>query len=163
MLKHVASCLIRPASEADQAGVLRCLAIAFEPFRDDYTVPAFSRTILDPAGYIERLRAMHVLVAVSESSDAGSIVGTISGACNGKEGRLRGMAVLPERKQTGLSAQLLSAMEAWLREQGCHRITLGTTPPLKAAIRFYEKAGYSHTGKVTDFHGMPLLDYAREL
>jgi GNAT superfamily N-acetyltransferase len=135
------------------------MAVAFEPYRNDYTAPAFARTLLDPAGYTERLQAMHVLVAVSEST----IAGTISGACNGKEGRLRGMAILPEWKHIGLAAQLLSAIEAWLKDQGCHRVTLGTTPPLKAAIRFYEKAGYSHTGKVTDFHDMQLLDYAKEL
>jgi len=159
MLKHATACVIRPASEADQAGVLHCMAVAFEPYHDDYTAPAFARTVLDPAGYTERLQAMYVLVAVSEST----VAGTISGACNGKEGRLRGMAILPEWKRSGIAAQLLSTMEAWLEGQGCHRVTLGTTPPLKAAIRFYEKAGYSHTGKVTDFHGMQLLDYAKEL
>jgi len=153
------SFLIRPAVPADQTGVLHCLSVAFDPYRDDYTPQAFARTVLDPAGYIERLQAMHLLVALSEST----IAGTIAGACNGREGRLRGMAVLPEWRGTGLSAQLLSTMEAWLKEQGCHRITLGTTPPLQAAIRFYERAGYSHTGKITDFHGMPLLDYAKEL
>jgi len=159
MLKHATTCLIRPASEADQAGVLHCMAVAFEPFRDDYTAPAFALTVLDPAGYTERLQAMHVLVAISEST----VTGTISGACNGKEGRLRGMAILPEWKRSGIAAQLLSTIEAWLKDQGCRRITLGTTRPLKAAFRFYEKAGYSHTGKVTDFHGMQLLDYAKEL
>ncbi len=159
MLRPATTCLIRPASQADQAGVLHCLAAAFEPYRNDYTAPAFAQTVLDRAGYGERLQAMHVLVAVSESM----VAGTISGACNGKEGRLRGMAILPEWKCTGLAAQLLSAIEAWFKEQGCCRITLGTTPPLKAAIRFYEKAGYSHSGKVTDFHGMPLLDYEKVL
>jgi GNAT superfamily N-acetyltransferase len=98
---------------------------------------------------------------VSGSTVAGTIAGARTGS--GSDGRLRGMAILPEWKHTGLAAQLLSAMEAWLKEQGCHRITLGTTPPLKAALRFYEKAGYSHTGKVSDFHGMQLLDYAKEL
>jgi GNAT superfamily N-acetyltransferase len=98
-------------------------------------------------------------MVVSEST----IAGTKSGACNGKEGRLRGIAILPEWKHTGLAAQLLSAIEAWLKDQGCHRVTLGTSPPLKAAIRFYEKAGYSQTGKVTEFHDMQLLDYAKEL
>jgi GNAT superfamily N-acetyltransferase len=159
MLKHVATCLIRPPSEADQAGVLRCMAVAFESYRNDYTAPAFARTVLDPAGYTERLQAMHVLVTVSEST----VAGAISSACNGKEGRLRGRATLPEWEHSGITAPLLSTMEAWLKDQGCRRITLGATRPWKAAIRFYEKAGYSHAGKVTDFHGMRLLDYAKEL
>ncbi len=158
-MAKAASFLIRPAVPADQAGILHCLAVAFDPYREDYTAQAFADTVLSPVGYAERLRAMQVLVADSESA----IAGTIAGARNGNEGHLRGMAVLPEWKGTGLAALLLSNMEAWLKEQGCTRITLDTTLPLKAAIRFYEKAGYSHAGKVTDFFGMPLLEYVKLL
>lgn len=153
------SFLIRSAVQADNAGVLHCLAVAFDPYRKDYTAQAFADTVLNPAGYAERLETKHLLVAVAESA----VVGTIAGALNGKEGHLRGMAVLPEWKGKGVAAQLLSTMETWLKEQGCTRVTLDTTLPLKAAIRFYEKAGYFHAGKVADFFGMPLLEYVKEL
>lgn len=159
MVKEDSGYVIRHALETDQAGVLRCLSVAFEPYRDDYTAEAFADTVLDATGYVRRLREMHVLVA---DSDLG-IEGTVAGEQRGKTGHLRGMAVLPEWRGSGLAAQLLLTIEAWLREQGCMRVTLDTTLPLKAAIRFYEKAGYLYSGQVSDFFGMPLLEYVKQL
>lgn len=159
MVENDAQYSIRPAFEADEAGILNCLAVAFEPYRRDYTAKAFANTVLDPATFRERLQKMHILVATSESKN----VGTIAGKCTGNEGHLRGMAVLPEWRGTGLAVRLLLTMEAWLREQGCNRVTLDTTLPLKAAMRFYEKNGYIRSGKTSDFFGMPLLEYVKEL
>jgi GNAT superfamily N-acetyltransferase len=102
---------------------------------------------------------MHVLVASWESR----IVGTVAGVCDGHEGRLRGMAVLPEWTRTGLAARLLLAIEFWLQEHGCCRVTLDTTLPLKHAMRFYEKSGYVRSGKHADFFGMPLVQYVKKL
>jgi GNAT superfamily N-acetyltransferase len=159
MVENDAQYLIRPASEADQAGILNCLAVAFEPYRGDYAAEAFADTVLNPVTFRERLQKMHILVATSESKN----VGTIAGKCDGKEGHLRGMAVLPEWKGTGLAVRLLLTMEAWLQKQGCNRVSLDTTLPLKAAMRFYEKNGYIRSGKISDFFGMPLLEYVKEL
>jgi GNAT superfamily N-acetyltransferase len=154
-----AACLIRPALEADQAGVLHCLAVAFAPYRGGYTAQAFAGTVLDSAGYRQRLQKMHMLVA-----DSGpEIAGTVAGEFTGTQGHLRGMAVLPEWKGTGLAARLLSTIENWLRTQGCTRVTLDTTCPLKAAISFYEKSGYRDSGNTSDFFGMPLLEYVKQL
>ena len=159
MVKNAAACWIRPALEADRVGVLHCLAVAFEPYRSDYTAQAFADTVLDSTGYRERLRTMHLLVADSRSG----IAGTVAGERKGTDGHVRGMAVLPEWKGTGLAARLLSAIENWLRTQSCARVTLGTTPPLKAAICFYEKAGYRYSGRTSDFYAMPLLEYVKPL
>jgi GNAT superfamily N-acetyltransferase len=71
--------------------------------------------------------------------------------------------VLPQHKGTGLAAQLLNAIETWLQEHGCTWITLGTTPPLEAAVKFYQKHGYVGSGRVSDFFGMPLLEYVKHL
>ena len=105
---------IRSAREDDQAGVLHCLAAAFEPYRGEYTAQAFANTVIDANGYLERLRGMHVLVA-----DSGfEIAGTVAGEQKGQEGHLRGMAVLPEFRGAGLAARLLGAIEDWLQIQG---------------------------------------------
>jgi ribosomal protein S18 acetylase RimI-like enzyme len=104
---------------------------------------------------------MVVLVAVN---DAGKIVGTIG--CNlvsPEEGHIRGMAVLPEWHGSGVAEQLLMAAETELSARKCRRVTLDTTEPLKRAVRFYEKHGFRATGKVTDFFGMPLFEYAKVL
>jgi len=137
------------------------LAVAFERYRRDYTAQAFADTVLDPATFRERLQKMHILVATSESESKS--VGTIAGKCDGNEGHLRGMAVLPEWRGTGLAVRLLLTMEAWLRGQGYNRVTLDTTLPLKAAIRFYEKNGYIRSSRESDFFGMRLVEYVKEL
>jgi GNAT superfamily N-acetyltransferase len=155
---------IRPAVEGDRAGILHCLAAAFEPYRKDYTVGAFADTVLDASALLERIRQMHVLVATSESAASESaILGTIAAAVSGNEGHLRGMAVLPELRGAGVAGQLLSVIEDWLREEGCKRVTLNTTLPLKAAMRFYEKNGYVRSGRTSDFFGMTLVEYVKAL
>ncbi len=164
MVENDAHYLIRPALEADQAGILSCLAAAFEPYRRDYTAKAFADTVLNSATFLERLQKMHVLVATAESKNVGTIAGSREDkGRNATEGHLRGMAVQPEWKGTGLAGRLLLTMEAWLREQGCTRVTLDTTLPLQAAMRFYEKNGYVRSDKTSDFFGMPLLEYVKEL
>ena len=150
---------IRPAVEVDQTGILNCLAAAFEPYRKDYTAGAFADTVLDATTLRERMRQMHILVAASESA----ILGTIAAAVSGNKGHLRGMAVLPELRGTGVAEQLLSAIESWLREQGYIRVTLNTTLPLRAAMRFYEKNGYVRSGMTADFFGMTLVEYVKAL
>lgn len=150
---------IRKAAADDAAGTLSCLSAAFAPFRAQYTPLAFADTVLTEHALSLRMQQMHVLVA----SVSGSVVGTVAGIGQGKEGHLRGMAVLPEYHGLGLAARLLSEIEGWLREQGCDRVTLDTTLPLKAAIRFYEKNGYSRSGTIYDFFGMPLIEYVKRL
>jgi len=151
---------IRPAQPVDASGILKCLAEAFNPYRHQYTVEAYRDTVLDEASVRNRMQQMHILVAVSD----GEIVGTVAGAIgdNG-EGHLRGMAVLPSFRGTGTAAQLLAAVEANLGNLGCQRVTLDTTLPLQAAMRFYEKHGYVRSGRVTNFFGMPLIEYAKQL
>ena len=107
------------------------------------------------------MSSMFIFVAVDRD---GSICGTIG--CNlagDGEGHLRGMAVLPEQQGKGLAEALLERAESQLLECGCARVTLDTTAPLERAIRFYEKHGYRATGRVTDFFGMPLYEYAKNL
>ncbi len=104
---------------------------------------------------------MSVLVAVSVDNQ---IVGTIACAViNASEGNLRGMAVLPEWHGRGIAEKLLQSAEAELAGKRCSRVSLDTTEPLHRAIRFYEKHGYVASHRSTDFYGMPLREYVKEL
>jgi GNAT superfamily N-acetyltransferase len=150
---------IRPAHDSDAPAILECLSVAFAPYRREYTAAAFEDTILTPAALRVRLQQMQVLVAVSGAR----IVGTVSAICNAEEGHLRGMAVLPEWCGRGVAAKLLTAIEDELVSRGCKRITLDTTQPLCAAMKFYEKNGYRRSGNISDFFGMPLLEYVKIL
>jgi GNAT superfamily N-acetyltransferase len=151
---------IRQAREADSGGIQRCLAAAFASYREQYTPAAFADTVLNDSAIRERMRTMDILVAVS----ADQIVGTVGGSLNDEQqGHLRGMAVLPQFRGTGIAAKLLSAIEDWLRIKGCKQVSLDTTLPLQTAINFYEKHGYVRSGRVTDFFGMTLIEYVKSL
>jgi GNAT superfamily N-acetyltransferase len=150
--------IVRRATACDAEGILACLAAAFEPYRPRYTPAAFADTTLDERSVHERLREMYVLVAVAD----GVVVGTVAGAVTGREGHLRGMAVLPSYSGTGLASRLLEAIEGELRFRRCTRVTLDTTQPLHRAMRFYERCGYHRTSRVTDFFGMQLIEHAKE-
>jgi GNAT superfamily N-acetyltransferase len=151
---------IRQAGQDDVQSILNCLAAAFAPYSALYTRDAFADTVLDVRRLQERMHKMHILVAVFD----GEIIGTVSAAmCEGGEGHLRGMGVLPQYGGTGVAVQLLNAIETWLRGRGCTRATLDTTFPLQAAMKFYEKHGYLRSSRVCDFFGMPLVEYVKQL
>ena len=150
---------VRIATDADADAVLVCLAAAFAPYQDDYTREAWLDTVLTPSTVRMRITEMRVLVA-----DAGGdrVVGTL--ACHLSapgHGHLRGMAVLPAWAGRGVAPLLLRAAEAYLAEQGCAIVSLDTTAPLRRAMAFYKKHGYRRTGRVTDFFGMPLYEFAK--
>jgi GNAT superfamily N-acetyltransferase len=164
---------IRKATPADSAGILQCLATAFEVYRDRYTPRAFADTVLTSETLQARLATMCLFVAVS---DSGEIIGTTG--CHGvppgadpnvdqivhsPEGHIRGMAVLPEWQGSGIASKLLASVESELRALECSRITLDTTAPLGQAMRFYEKSGFRRSGKVTDFFGMELFEFVKIL
>lgn len=147
---------IRQATAADSDAILTCLHAAFAPYKSRYTPEGYEDTTLTPATLVDRMREMSVFVAIAGRDE---IVGTI--ACGGCH--LRGMAVLPSALGKGVAPQLLEAAEAKLKRDGCRRVTLDTTEPLDRAMHFYEKHGYRKTGRVTDFFGMPLYEYAKTL
>ena len=152
---------IRKAKGEDSPGILACLREAFEEVRERYTREGFLETVLTPTTLGERLEAMSVFVAVNSQEQ---VVGTIaSSVVSLEEGHLRGMAVLPSMRGTGIAAQLLRRAEAELAQFSCARVTLDTTEPLLRAMRFYEKHGYRRSGKTKDFFGMLLIEYQKTL
>jgi len=117
--------------------------------------------VLTPDTIAKRLKEMIIFVA---TKDSGGVLGTIAcGTLSSREGHLRGMAVLPALRGTGLADQLLAHAESHLLQKGCVRISLDTTAPLQRAICFYERFGFRVSGKVQDYFGMPLFEYIKEL
>ena len=150
---------VRRADEGDLRGILACLRAAFEEYRDRYTPAGFTDTVLTPESLRERLRKMMVYVAVSTRA---RVVGTLAAAIvNGGEGHLRGMAVHPDFQSSGIATKLLERALNDLRTHACQRVTLDTTDVLLQAMRFYEARGFVRTGRVSDFFGMPLHEYAK--
>jgi predicted N-acetyltransferase YhbS len=149
----------RRAQVTDAEAIASCLSAAFAQHHDEYTAGAYADTVLNSDGVRRRLQEMCLFVAISD----GEIVGTVGCVVNGSEGRLRGMAVLPDWQGTEVALALLRTAEAALKQNGCGQVTLGSTAPLMRAIRFYSRNGYSASGRVTDFFGMPLYEYRKLL
>jgi GNAT superfamily N-acetyltransferase len=153
--------VVMRAVQDDARAISDCLLAAFEPFFDRYTPDAFADTVPDPDGILDRMRSMAIFVAVTEE---GEVVGTVGGVvASGAQAHIRGMAVHPEYQGTGVAQALLEAVEAELRNLGCGRVTLDTTAPLERAERFYEKSGFVRTGRISDFFGMPVTEFAKDL
>lgn len=151
---------LRLARAEDAYEIAACLRAAFEPFRSQYTAGAYRDTVPSTDAIRHRIATMEVYAAASCD---GKIIGTLAASVSNDEGHLRGMAVHPEWQRQGIADQLLARAESDLLAAGCTRVTLDTTLPLKRAIHFYEKNGYSPTGLITDFFGMPLYEYAKQL
>ena len=152
---------VRGAVAQDRDGVLVCLRSAFAAYQTLYTPAAFEDTVLTPELLDGRLNSMGVLVAESSSEQ---IIGTIACVVIGDaEGHLRGMGVLPEWQGRDIAKELLERAESELKQRGCKRVTLDTTEPLIPAMRFYERNGFRRTGKISDFFGMTLIEYAKEI
>lgn len=152
---------VRRAKAEDLAAILECLHEAFEPYRKAYTPGAYADTVLTPAGLKQRFSEMCVFVAASMDTE---IIGTVS--CNRvteREGYIRGMAVRTAWQGKGVAQRLLEAVEVELCALGCQRVTLDTTEPLLRAVSFYTRNGFRPTGAITDFFGMPLYEYGKEL
>jgi ribosomal protein S18 acetylase RimI-like enzyme len=155
---------IRKADANDGAAILDCLAAAFERYRNQYTAGAFADTVLDFESIQNRLREMCVFVALSEEKTIGTVGCSVHRAQGQEaEGHLRGMAVLPEWQGTRVASALLQTAEAELIKNGCTSVTLDTTEPLTRAIRFYERHGFSASGRISDFFGMRLYEYSKKL
>ena len=139
---------------------LRACRAAFAPYRELYTVEAFADTAPGAEGVRARFASMRMFVALAED---GKVVGTIACSVHGADGHLRGMAVLPEVQGAGVAADLLRTAEDALRASRCKRVTLDSTEPLARAMRFYEREGYTRTGIVANFFGMPIHEFAKWL
>ena len=151
---------VERATFDDAEGILDCLSAAFEPYRAQYTPAAYEDTVLTRETVRQRMQAMTVLVA---RDGAGLIIGTVAGAAHGAEGHIRGMAVAPSWQGTSVANVLLHGIEQEMRVAGCSFVTLDTTAPLARASRFYERNGYARSGVVSDFFGMALYEYRKQL
>ena len=144
----------RHARKSDVPGILHCLHTAFEPFRQDYSEAAFRDTVLDSSSLRSRMTQMSVFVAELDNG----IVGTVAAAIDSDEGHLRGMAVLPSCEHAGVGRRLVRRALDELTVTGCRRAALGTTAVLLRAAKFYESAGFTRTGRVSDFFGSGGID-----
>jgi len=149
------SIAVRRAGEADVQTVHEVLVAAFDPLRDQYTVPAFDATVLDPKRVGARLSEGPVWVAERQAKAVGTFgVRHDEGGCY-----LRGMGVVPAARGLGVGRLLLDEAVGYVRIVGAPRTWLYTTPFLDAAIHLYESVGFARMVEdpAPDLFGTPLI------
>src|SRR5262249_14186868 len=95
---------------------------------------------------------------------ADQVVGTISAVPEGATLHLRSLGVVPTAHRTGVGDLLINRATEWAFPTGFDRLTLETTPFLRAAQRLYTRHGFvvaDHAAR--DLHGTPLVTMIQDL
>jgi GNAT superfamily N-acetyltransferase len=146
---------IRLATADDAQAIAGVLRESFLEFKPLYTEGGFAATTPSASQVLIRQREGPVWVGLRRETMAGTVAALLKDASSVY---VRGMAVLPTARGTGLGAALLRQVELWAGQNGCSRLTLSTTPFLTSAIRLYESFGYRRIGSGPhDLFGTPLF------
>ena len=153
-MSSVSQPVVRRAEPEDAPAIAEVLHQAFIEFKPLYTDGGFAATAISAAQIILRMREGPVWVAMHESV----VLGTGAAVVKDESVYIRGMAVLPRVRGSGVGAQLLQQIETWARDEGYNRLFLSTTPFLDSAIHMYEKFGFQRTDpELHDLYGTPLF------
>jgi ribosomal protein S18 acetylase RimI-like enzyme len=101
------------------------------------------------------LAVRNSIFAVAESG--GELVGYAAGIADerghSRNARLYSMAVLRERRRSGIGASLLGRFEAEALEKGCRSITLEVDERNRPALTLYRSFGYVKERRLADYYG----------
>jgi len=151
---------IRTAVPDDAPAIASTLHRAFLEFEPLYTPEAFAVTISSPGRIRIRLNEGPIWVALQDAA----MVGTVSAALKGDALYVRGMAVDPATRGSGIGRELMKRIEEYAVERGFKRLYLSTTPFLIGAIRLYEKCGFVRNEDGPDnLFGTPLFTMEKKL
>jgi ribosomal protein S18 acetylase RimI-like enzyme len=105
--------------------------------------------------YKDIISGKKILLAVDGESLVGSVMLEIlSNQSNNKINKycyLGMLTISPELQNSGLGKKLLSEAESWARSQGCVEMYLSVIPLRKELSAWYERHGYSFTGREQPF------------
>ena len=85
------------------------------------------------------------LVAVEDDA----VVGSVMAGYDGHRGWVNYLAVDPAHRRGGLGRELMAEAERLLAEAGCPKINLQVRGTNDAALRFYERVGYTRDDVVS--------------
>lgn len=146
--------MIRPATTEDTDGIARVLRESFEEYEPLYTSHAYLATTPLAEIVQERLAEGPIWIAVED----GATIGTISARLTPEGVYVRGMAIVPTARGTGIAESLLREVEEFALSNAERRLYLSTTPFLTRAIRFYERSGFQRCeGGPSSLHGTPIF------
>jgi len=137
----VSALRVRPAAEADAATVAVLVTQLGYPSDVSQVLARMRRVQDDPD--------IRMLVAENDAGIVGMIGIMVFPAFHrdGLHGYVTAMVVDQTVRGGGIGAALLQAGEAWFAERGVKRVNLTTALHREEAHVFYEKNGYTFTGK----------------
>ena len=145
---------IRLAEPSETGAIAAVLLKSFAEYKALYTDEGIAATTVTSRKVLDRLQEGAVWVAVF----AGEIIGTASAVLKGDSLYVRGMAVLPLARGSGVGQLLLEEIERYAIAHHCKRMFLSTTAFLDRAIRLYERFGFRRTDEGPhDLFGTPLF------
>ena len=86
--------------------------------------------------------------AILAARDGGRVVATVMVGYDGHRGWIYYLAVVADRRGTGLGRAMVAAAEAWLADQGARVIRLMVREENEAVTGFYRAAGYEESGMI---------------
>ena len=104
-------------------------------------------------GFKELLGWRGVLALVGE--DGGKVIGFLIGRQVGGEAEILNAAVILTKRRKGQGGALLKAVMDDFRERGVSRVFLEVRESNEAGIAFYEKHGFSKTGRRAGYYRDP--------
>ncbi len=102
----------------------------------------------DPASAIDRKLAVKdglFFVAVNNCE----VIGTIMAGYDGHRGWIYSLAMLPEKRNSGIGSELLAHAERELARRGCVKINLQILSTNSAVEYFYKKNGYKTEERIS--------------
>ena len=94
-------------------------------------------------------------VVAMVGEDDGKVNGFIVGRQTGKEAEILNLAVIPERRRKGWGGALLKAAMEEFRARDVSRVFLEVRESNEGGMAFYEKHGFSKTGRRAGYYRNP--------
>lgn len=115
---------------------------------------AFGSTYEDEAAFLaetwrQRAAGVEGVRATFVAEGSGGWLGIATGLGNDPApgtAMLAGMFVVPQARRLGVATALVEAVVDWARSHGARRLELDVTGTNAAAIRLYQRAGFTDTG-----------------
>jgi GNAT superfamily N-acetyltransferase len=151
---------IRQATTEDAVVVSNVLYQSFVEFEPLYSPQGFAATTPSAEKILMRMKEGPVWIVISGRE----ILGSVAAVDKGTSLYIRGMAVLPSARGSGIGSLLLQHVQCWAAERSYTRVLLTTTPFLHAAIQLYEKHGFLRVeSEPQDLFGTPLFTMEKNL
>lgn len=139
---------------------LRALQEAPYAFGSTYAKEA----AFDDSEWLRRVERMNgekgIGFLAMDGSDGCGIVGAFLDANDATRAQLVSMWTAPAHRQRGVGRLLVNEVLAWARLRGALALLLMVTSNNEAAIRFYEKLGFTRTSRTEPYPNDPaVLEY----